>query len=70
MRSDHDPFLQQISRAYLAYQKTLLQQNRLDFSHQQKLLYDLLLKPEISERIIGGIRHLLVDEYQDTNFIQ
>ena len=70
MRSDQDPFLQQISRAYLAYQKTLLQQNRLDFSHQQKLLYDLLLKPEISERIIGGIRHLLVDEYQDTNFIQ
>jgi DNA helicase-2/ATP-dependent DNA helicase PcrA len=70
MRNDEDPFLGQIARAYLAYQKILLQQNRLDFSHQQKLLYDLLLKPEISGRIVGGIKYVLVDEYQDTNYIQ
>jgi DNA helicase-2/ATP-dependent DNA helicase PcrA len=70
MRNEQDLFIRHIARAYLAYQKTLLQQNRLDFSHQQKLLHDLLLKPEISDRIVGGIKYVLVDEYQDTNYIQ
>ncbi len=63
-------FLKQIAEAYLAYQRTLHSSNRLDFAHQQKLLHDLLLDPEINAKIVKGIKYILVDEYQDTNYIQ
>ena len=67
---DSDTFLQKIAQAYISYRKTLLDNNRLDFAFQQKLLHDLLLKKEVLKKISGGIKYLLVDEYQDTNYIQ
>ena len=42
LQGDPDPFLQRVGVAYQAYQKALLDENRLDVAHQQKLLYDLL----------------------------
>ena len=68
--NDSDPFLRKIARAYISYRKTLLDNNRLDFAFQQKLLHDLLLKKEVLKKISKGIKYLLVDEYQDTNYIQ
>ena len=65
-----DPFLRNIGKAYTTYQAALLQNNRLDFAHQQKLVYDLLLNPDIAGPITRGIKYVMVDEYQDTNFIQ
>ena len=43
----------------------------LDFADQQLLARELLQNhPELAERVTGGIRYLLVDEFQDTNGLQ
>jgi DNA helicase-2/ATP-dependent DNA helicase PcrA len=64
------PFLRKLGTAYLAYRKALLASNRLDFAHLQRLVHDLLLDPEVTRKVTAGITHVLVDEYQDTNYIQ
>ena len=40
-----EPFLRSLGTAYNAYREALFSNNRLDFAHQQKLVYDLLLDP-------------------------
>jgi len=65
-----EPLLRGISQAYCAYREALFGTNRLDFAHQQKLVYDLLLDPYSVNLITRGVRYVMVDEYQDTNFIQ
>lgn len=65
-----DPFRRQIATAYHAYRDALFSNNRLDFAHQQRLVYDLLLDADIASAIVRGIKYVMVDEYQDTNFIQ
>lgn len=70
LQADPDRFLRQIGRAYLGYRDTLFKNNRLDFAHQQKLVYDLLEVPGTAQAITKSIRYVLVDEYQDTNYIQ
>jgi DNA helicase II / ATP-dependent DNA helicase PcrA len=65
-----EPFLQSIGQAYEAYRQALLGSNRLDFAHQQKLLYDLLQDPAIAAAVTRTIKYVMVDEYQDTNYIQ
>jgi DNA helicase-2/ATP-dependent DNA helicase PcrA len=64
------PFLRRIATAYHAYRDALLSNNRLDFAHQQRLVYDLLLDADIARAIVRGFKYVMVDEYQDTNFIQ
>ena len=70
MLNDADRFIRDMAEAYLCYRQTLFSKNHLDFAHQQKLFHDLLLKPEIAGKIVNGAKHVLVDEYQDTNYIQ
>lgn len=65
-----DPFLTTLGRAYRAYQRCLFENNRVDFAHLQRLVYDLLADPKTADAITGSIRYVLVDEYQDTNYIQ
>jgi DNA helicase II / ATP-dependent DNA helicase PcrA len=65
-----DPFRRQIAAAYHAYRDALFSNNRLDFAHQQRLVYDLLLDADIASAIVRDIKYVMVDEYQDTNFIQ
>jgi len=66
-----DPFLQQLGAAYRRYEDALRERNRLDFSHQQKLFYDLLLHdPDLAGQVQTGVRYVMVDEYQDTNYVQ
>lgn len=65
-----DPFLKSLGCAYIAYRKALIADNRLDFAHLQRFVYDLLQDPEIARKVTAPIRHVLVDEYQDTNYIQ
>lgn len=64
------PFLRSLAAAYSAYRALLFARNRLDFAHLQRLTHDLLQDPEIAGRVTGEIKFVLVDEYQDTNFIQ
>lgn len=65
-----DPFLRELGRAYLAYEQQLKDYNRIDFAHLQKLFLELLENDDIQQRIQGEIRYLMVDEYQDTNYVQ
>lgn len=65
-----DPFLRKISEIYCKYQKIMYKKNKVDFAHLQRILLNLLINPEISTNIKGKIKYLMVDEYQDTNFIQ
>lgn len=64
------PFMQGIARAYGAYEGALFANNRTDFAHLQSIVHRLLLQPEHSDAIANEIRYVLVDEYQDTNYVQ
>jgi DNA helicase-2/ATP-dependent DNA helicase PcrA len=63
-------FLQGIARAYSAYETALFANNRTDFAHLQSIVHGLLLQPEHADALASGIRYVLVDEYQDTNYVQ
>ena len=65
-----EPFLQALGQAYHSYESALIEANCVDFAHMQRHFYDLLQKKTLGHKIRGGIRHVLVDEYQDTNYIQ
>ena len=52
------------------YERALIDANRVDFAHLQRLVYDLLDDPETAKAVIEKYRYILVDEYQDTNYIQ
>lgn len=65
-----DPFLAVIGRAYRRYETALLDANRTDFAHLQRLVYDLLGDQDTADAVTRGLRYVLVDEYQDTNYIQ
>ena len=54
-----------------AYQKLLADRNYLDFSGIQTEAYWLMKQhPEVLQEIRDKIQYLMIDEYQDTNFIQ
>ena len=65
-----DPFLVAIGNAYRRYERTLLDANRTDFAHLQRLMYDLLGDRSTADAVTHDLRYVLVDEYQDTNYIQ
>lgn len=68
--SSSEPFLASIGTTYQSYVSALFEKNRVDFAHLQKIFYGLLQDKEIGASIAGKIRYILVDEYQDTNYIQ
>ena len=65
-----DPFLQRIASAYRVYESALFANNRTDFAHLQSIVHRLLLNPEHQDALASEIRYMLVDEYQDTNYVQ
>lgn len=53
------------------YRKILSEKNLMDFSSIQVEAYNLLFDhKEILEKLQSKITHIMVDEYQDTNYIQ
>ncbi len=70
LTTDSNQFIRDIGNAYLRYQQKLTAENRIDFSHLQTLAYTLLQNKEVADTVKSSIRYLLVDEYQDTNYIQ
>jgi DNA helicase-2/ATP-dependent DNA helicase PcrA len=64
------PYLRRIGNAYHAYEKALLNNNRVDFAHLQNMVYTLLSDSEQGHLLVQDIRYVLVDEYQDTNYVQ
>jgi DNA helicase-2/ATP-dependent DNA helicase PcrA len=65
-----DPFLRDIGEAYRSYERSLLKANRIDFAHLQRIVLDLLHEPATAEAVTRDLRYVLVDEYQDTNYVQ
>ena len=65
-----DPFIRAIGTACQRYKEALLNANRVDFAHLQRLVYDMLDGLAYADPLSVGPRYLLVDEYQDTNHIQ
>jgi len=65
-----DPFLLALGEAYRVYRAALFTNNRVDFAHQQSLVHDLLESPAVKAAVVKHIRYVMVDEYQDTNFVQ
>lgn len=52
------------------YQERLKMMGALDFSSLLQKFYELIQSEEGLKKISGRVRHLLVDEYQDTNELQ
>jgi ATP-dependent DNA helicase UvrD/PcrA len=60
-----------VADAYRSYQSSLLAANAMDFDDLLVQAVQLLrLFPEVREQYAGTFRHILVDEYQDTNAVQ
>lgn len=68
--SGEDGFLKCLSRSYLNYRRLLFENNRVDFAHLQSIAYALLNNQDASQSITGKVKYVMVDEYQDTNYIQ
>lgn len=70
LEADPDNFIRKLGEIYQRYQDKLFEMNRIDYAHQQKIFYDLLSEPQFADRIKKDIQYIMVDEYQDTNYIQ
>lgn len=70
LSNNTDPFIRALGEAYLRYEAALRGANRVDFAHLQRFVLDLLTQPAALAAITGDLRYVLVDEYQDTNYIQ
>lgn len=70
LASSGDSFLEHLASAHVAYEAALVEENRVDFAHIQRHFLDLLDDPEVGPTIQRSIRYVMVDEYQDTNYIQ
>lgn len=68
--NSEDPFLSSIAKSYQKYQQKLFERNKIDFAHLQRIFYDLLCNEQIYLKIKQNIKYIMVDEYQDTNYIQ
>jgi DNA helicase-2/ATP-dependent DNA helicase PcrA len=67
----HNKFEEAYSSAYTRYQQRLRDANALDFDDILMLTVDLFATfPEVRETYRRRFRHVLVDEYQDTNHAQ
>jgi len=63
--------IQEIALAYKKYQELLIRENSLDFNDLQYYVLRLFEKrPIILKEYQSRFKYILVDEFQDTNFIQ
>lgn len=70
LAAQQEYFLRYLADAYKIYQNLLRQKNCVDFAFLLKIAHYMLMEHEISDHITKGIRYVLVDEYQDTNYVQ
>ncbi len=67
-----ESYLQEIThRVFTRYQQLLLANNALDFDDLLQYVVTLLKNnPQVRARYQGSVKHILVDEFQDTNTAQ
>lgn len=69
MKSE-DEEVAQIAEACSRYQKLLIEKNVVDFEHLQLFFYQLLTDTTEGQQVLKSIKYVMVDEYQDTNYVQ
>ena len=68
---DTNPYISALGKVLIIYRDILTENNLMDFASIQTQAYYLLKdNPEVLTEITTKITHLMVDEYQDTNYIQ
>ncbi|WP_368910110.1 ATP-dependent DNA helicase [Streptococcus sp. oral taxon 061] len=71
MLEDPDVEISTIAKVVSVYQKMLDEENLVDFSSIQTECYRMLTEnSNILESLRSSIKYIMVDEYQDTNYIQ
>lgn len=71
MQGDADEHIVAVANIMKQYNTLMEDENLIDFSSIQTEAYKLLIeKPSILEEIQQKIKYVMVDEYQDTNYIQ
>lgn len=69
--NDKDIYISTLGRIFQEYNNLAAKNNILDFSAIMAETYKLLTQhPEILDKIRAKISHIMIDEYQDTNYIQ
>jgi DNA helicase-2/ATP-dependent DNA helicase PcrA len=64
-------FEQTVADVYASYERELHRMNAMDFDDLLLRAVNVLeLFPEVREKYVESFRHILVDEYQDTNAVQ
>lgn len=71
IEKDRQKNIPEVYKIYLTYQQRLHQANAMDFDDLLMLTYELFLThDEIRQKYASRFEYVLVDEYQDTNFVQ
>jgi len=70
LKRSSDQFLAAIAVAFERYQALLAQGNSVDFEHLQLFFYNLLASEGVGASVRKSVKHVMVDEYQDTNYVQ
>lgn len=70
LKKDSNVLIAQIAIAYERYRDALIEKNAVDFAHLQVFFHDLLTTTTEGDIVRKSVKHVMVDEYQDTNFIQ
>lgn len=70
MLQSKDPRLESIARKYKRYEEKLKEKNSVDFAHLQSIVLELLNDTKNAQILKEKFDYVLVDEYQDTNYIQ
>lgn len=71
LEKNHDLFIRELAKAFARYREQLYESVRLDFAHLQSELLDLLEKDaEVRQELQNRFQYIMIDEYQDTNYIQ
>ncbi|MBO4370587.1 MAG: UvrD-helicase domain-containing protein [Paludibacteraceae bacterium] len=71
VKEDYLAGLPQIKDIYLQYEERCRRANAVDFDDMLLLTYQLFKQhPEVLEKYQHRFQYILVDEYQDTNFLQ
>ncbi len=69
--NDINPSIKALGNAMKIYNELLFENNSLSYSAILSSTYKLLRdNPEISDAVREKIRYIMIDEYQDTNYIQ
>jgi DNA helicase-2/ATP-dependent DNA helicase PcrA len=70
LKASDDELVASLAVAYERYRKLLIEKNCVDFSHQQVFFLDLLNSTTEGDQVKQSIKYVMVDEYQDTNYVQ